>query len=100
MKQDETITVKELAKITGKSERTIQRRAKKEGWKAEVINGRGDKRFLVNKLPESVRLKIEDCRLQTEDCRIQSSLYKGIAKGMPNPLTPALSREGRGSTRK
>ena len=78
-KQVETITVKELAKILGKSERTIQRQSKKERWKAKIVNGRGDKRFLINKLPESVRMAISES--QTNE--ILPSLYKGIAKTVP-----------------
>jgi len=55
---DETITKWELAEILGKSERTIRRRAKKEGWPVNIINNRGDQRFIVSGLPEDVKLAV------------------------------------------
>ena len=55
---DETITKWELAEILGKSERTIQRRAKKEKWPSKILNRRGDQRFIIEGLPEDVRTGI------------------------------------------
>ncbi len=77
---DETITKWELAEILGQNERTIRRRAKKEGWPVNIVNNRGDQRFIVSGLPEDVRMAVmmERSRKNTTSCMSGSSLDHNI----------------------
>jgi len=58
MGHHETVTAKELADVLGKTIRLIQRRAKNERWPAEILNNRGDRRFILAGLPEDVRMAV------------------------------------------
>lgn len=51
----DTVTAKEIAEAKKVSVRAIHKRAKQQGWKAEVVNGRGDKRFIVRHLPADIQ---------------------------------------------
>jgi len=55
---DNTYTAVEIAEALGIGKRAVHKRATKEGWKAKVINGRGEKRFMINDLPLDMQKKI------------------------------------------
>jgi len=85
---NETVTAKELVEIVGIEIRSIQRRAKKENWPADILNRRGDQRFIVAGLPGDVRMAI------------QMGIYK-VAKAMPkNALVEKGANMGGFSTDK
>jgi len=52
----DTIKPIEIAAALGVSTRAVNKRAKKENWPAEILNRRGDQRFIVAGLPEDVRM--------------------------------------------
>jgi len=88
---DETVTAKELASVLGRAIRSIQRRAKKEGWPGNIVNNRGDQRFMVAGLPKDVRMEIMMKRsreippgppLRNRGDVDEASIYK-VAKGVP-----------------
>ncbi len=54
----ECYTAKKIAEAIGKSVRWVNLRAKKEGWKAKVLNGRGDKTFYLEGLPAEIKIKM------------------------------------------
>jgi len=92
MTGSESYSVRELATALGISRRKIQRRAAKERWLAEVVNKRGDKRFLVEHLPEDVRMAIvahsskliaHKGELIADRGALAGSSYKGIARSVP-----------------
>jgi len=94
---------KELAEALGITERSARRRADKEQWPCrERPNGRGGgikKEYLGAGLPKEVRGKAEAWELGRllEDGR---AVARGQGSGVrETPLTPALSREGRGMIR-
>jgi len=51
----EPLTAKELAEILNITTRAVNKRASKEGWKAEILNKRGDRRFIISKLPPDIQ---------------------------------------------
>ncbi len=53
---------KEMAEIKKKSIRWIQKTAKKEKWQVQIINKRGDQRFILHSLPEEIRLAVMSYR--------------------------------------
>ena len=58
----DTITAKELAKMTGKTTRGLNKRAGKENWPFQTLNGRGDKAYPTSSLPADLRIQIAVAR--------------------------------------
>lgn len=56
------VSIVEIAEVMGITTRAVNKRAKKEGWKAEVLNRRGDKRFPVEGLPADIRVRVIQAR--------------------------------------
>jgi len=56
---DGCVVVSEIAESVGQSKRWINQRAKREKWLFYPKNGRGDKEFPVDRLPEDVRVALE-----------------------------------------
>ena len=94
-----SVTVKEVAEALSVSIRFVNRRSKKEGWPAEVLNMRGDKRFLIKDLPGDVQaalvrageVSVEMMPMLAPEAALAiakremdvPSLYKGIANPVP-----------------
>ena len=57
------MTTREIARALGISSRAALQKANKGGWPFETVNGRGDRDYLLEKLPEDVRLKISSVNL-------------------------------------
>ena len=57
---EQMLAAKEISELTGKTDRAIRKRAKKEGWPFVKEKARGGKlrKYLVTSLPEDVRLAI------------------------------------------
>jgi len=80
----ETITAKELAESMKTVKTTILRRAEREKWPYE--NGKNRiKRFIINKLPEDVRLALTTRPLPAPSPRAEIST-------LPSPISPLTPR--------
>ncbi|MBW1666747.1 MAG: Mu transposase C-terminal domain-containing protein [Deltaproteobacteria bacterium] len=55
----------EIAECLRISVRAVHKRAKKESWRAQKVNGRGDKRFHLAELPEEVKIAVMVNRAKT-----------------------------------
>ena len=95
---DGAVSVVKIAKVMGVTERYVNKRAKKEGWKFDVVNKRGDKRFTVEGLPADVRMKLgagDPASSPTTPGQARPAvarpgivnqglpIYKGIARSVP-----------------
>jgi len=85
MQSDTTVTVKDISKAIDKTPRWVNLRAKKEGWKAKVLNGRGDRRFSLEGLPEDVKMAISahNFKLMAQNNGPQGSLIYKEARTVP-----------------
>ena len=86
----ETITSVELSKIMGKSDRTIQRQAKKDAWPHRTLNGRGDKAYVVASLPEPIRLQVITRSSQTPLLDNPTALIPFSPQSAPAPHTLSI----------
>ena len=64
-----TVTAAEIADCIGKSTRWVNILANKEGWQAEKLNGRGDRRFIIEGLPVEIQemLMRRRCGIERDD---------------------------------
>lgn len=68
------VVVSEIAKALKVTPRYVQKMAKKESWTYENKNGRGDKVFEVEKLPEDVKVALAICNKDREQERTAGPL--------------------------
>lgn len=97
--ESEFVTVREVAEAMGKSVRWVNMRAKEEGWPSEVVNKRGDKRFLIAGLPgevqgaivKNLKVPVEMMPVLSPEAALEAAkrmvdiptIYKGIANYVP-----------------
>ncbi len=74
------LSASEIAQAVGLSKRGVNKRAKKEGWVAQVVNGKKEKRFAVSDLPEDIRAAVEKAM---KDNNRESGSYSSVANAVP-----------------
>lgn len=94
----QTVTVKEIAAITGKAPRSIRRCAESGAWPFETVKGKGGvrKEFIIEKLPDDIRLLISATKTDPDFLPIPAStkapaLYTPSSK---RPLSQAKIDKG------
>lgn len=85
-----TIKSSDIALTLGVTVQAVNKRATKENWPAQVLNRRGDRRFVVSDLPEDVRVAIAAGSRSNEVAAVggrrsvvtapQGAMDKGMAK--------------------
>lgn len=100
MNGPDSVTLPEIAEAKGVTERTVRRRAAKEGWKIITVNKNGAKKIAPASLPDDIRAAVAKRQLRntrlgaTGDERNVSILYKGIARPVPTAVgSPELTEQ-------
>ena len=87
MADNDMVTARQIADVIGKSVQFINRIASNEGWRAEVINKRGDRRFYLESLPPEIQEKIMLDRVGIRDDEESVEAYAEAAQRL-NIIVP------------